>query len=682
MGHCKIPRITGMLHGADYSPEQWLDMPHILEKDIELMKKAGFNCVSVGIFSWSSLEPQEGIFTFEWLDEVVDNLYKNGIYTVMATPTASKPHWMSTKYPEILRVARDGRRDHLGGRHNHCYSSPVYRNKTRIINTEIAKRYANNPAVILWHVSNEIQGECFCENCCKEFHRWLENKYKDIDVLNKQWWTTFWSHRYSSWHEIEPPFDNGDPCLHGLELDWRRFCTDMQVDFLREEIRPLKSVNPDIPTSINMMGLFDGINYFKFRDVIDIVSWDSYPQWHNNSLDETGNAMWNAAAHDMMRSIKDQPFLLMENTPSTANWCPVSKQKRPGFNKASALQAIAHGSDSVQYFQWRASRGGAEKFHSAVVMHNLMENSRIFREVSVVGDMLSKLQRVQGTTVNAEIAIINDTENRWAVSECKGPRNQDMGNMDAMYSVYKTLWEQGIAVDIIDMESPIDKYKIIVAPMLYMLRNNIADRLKKFTKDGGILISTCFTGVVNENDLCYLGEIPAEGLSDVFGIYSEEIDALYNHDKNSIVIDIPDYDLNGEYYVQKLCEVIHLKTAEALGYFRNDYYKGMPAFTRNTYGKGTAYYIAAGVEYDFFRPFITSLCKKHGIKKALETELPYGVSITKRSNGDESFWFIMNFLDKDNFLKIPFPLKNMITGGLLEDEIVLKPYDAIPCEKV
>lgn len=680
MGYYKIPRITGMLYGADYNPEQWLDMPEILEKDIALMKKANLNCVSVGIFSWSSLEPQEGNFTFEWLDDIIDKLYQNGIYTVLATPSGSKPHWMSVKYPEILRVARDGRLDHLGGRHNHCYTSPVFREKTRIMNTILAKRYAQHPGVILWHVSNEIQGECFCEKCQNAFRLWLKEKYQDIDALNKQWWTIFWSHRYSGWDEIEPPFDNGDPCLHGLALDWKRFCTAMQVDFLREEIRPLKAENPDIPATINMMGFFDGINYFKFRDVIDIVSWDSYPAWHNHGLDETGNAMWNAAAHDMMRSIKDQPFLLMENTPGTANWCPVSKQKRPGLNRAAALQAIAHGSDSVQYFQWRAGRGGAEKFHSAIVMHNQMENARIFRDVTQTGEMLAKLARIQGTAVNAQIAIINDTENRWALGECKGPRNQDIGAMDAVYSIYKALWSQGISADIIDMESPLDKYKIVAAPMLYMLRAGIAGKLRKFTENGGILISGCFTGVVNENDLCYLGEIPGEGLSDVFGIYSEEIDALYDHDRNSMVMNLPYHGLNGEYSVGKLCEVIHLKTAEALGYFRSDYYKGMPAFTRNRFGKGTAYYLAAGMGYDFFKPFITALCAECGIEKALDTELPEGVSVTKRSSDTENFWFILNFSDTQKQLRLPFPLRDMQSGSTLEGEITLPPYAALACD--
>lgn len=381
-------KLNCLLHGADYNPEQWLDTPEVLEEDIRLMQQAGINCVSVGIFSWTALEPAEGAYTFQWLDQVIEHLYENGIYTVLATPSGAKPGWMAKKYPEILRVEADRRRNLQGGRHNHCYTSPVYREMVTRMNTRLARRYAHHPGVILWHVSNEIQGECHCPLCQAAFRSWLKEKYGSLEKLNKAYWTAFWSHTYTDWEEIESPAPQGETNVHGLVLDWRRFCTAQTVDFFRVETAPLRAENPEIPVTMNMMGFYDGIDYWQFLPELDIISWDSYPGWHNGDGNEGGNAVWNGAYCDAMRAMKHKPWLLMENSPSTTNWIGASRHKRPGFHRLTAIQNLAHGSDSIQYFQWRQSRGSCEKFHSAVVSHNPSPEVRIFREVAGVGAML------------------------------------------------------------------------------------------------------------------------------------------------------------------------------------------------------------------------------------------------------------------------------------------------------
>ena len=672
-----INKMPVMLHGADYNPEQWLDMPEILERDIELMKKAGVNCVSVGIFSWVSLEPKEGVYTFDWLENVINKLYENGIYTVLATPTGAKPSWMAKKYPEILRTERNRVRNLQGGRHNHCYTSPVYREKTRLINTKLAERFANHPAVILWHVSNEIQGECHCELCQKAFREWLKKKYSSLDELNKAWWTCFWSHTYTDWEEIESPADHGEPCIHGLTLDWKRFCTEQTVDFYKEEIKPLKAANPDIPATINMMAYHDSIDYWAFADVLDIVSWDSYPMWHNSGNDDTGNAIWNACWHDAMRCIKHQPFLLMENTPSTANWCGVSRHKRPGMNLLTGIQAIAHGSNSVQYFQWRQSRGSAEKFHSAVVGHNGSEKARIFLEVAKTGEALGKLSDILTTDVNAEAAIVFDIQNKWAIDDSKGPRNDNMGYTDQLLQTYGSFWKQGVPVDVINMDAPLEKYKLVCVPMSYMLRGDFAQRLIEYVRNGGTAVVTYFCGMVDEHDLCYIGKTPALGLSDMLGITFEDIDALYDYMKNTVVFG------DKEYGTSRLCEIITADTAKVLGTYKDDFYAGTPAFTVNNFGKGTAYYQATFMNSEFSDEFYEKLCNTLDIKKALDTKLPHGVTAGVRTdeNGKE-YIFIQNFMNEENEITLPCSVHDLLTGEDLSGEITLKAYDVKVCVKI
>ena len=327
------------MHGGDYNPEQWLRYPEILKQDVELMKKADINCVSVGIFSWAHLEPNEGEYDFDWLEKIIDNLYKNGIYTVLATPSGAKPLWMSEKYEEIRRVQNNGMRDLSGARHNHCYTSPVYREKTREMDKRLAKRFANHPGVILWHLSNEYGGECYCPLCQQAFRDWLKKKYKTLDDLNHAWWTDFWSHTYTSWDQIHAPQPNGEMNVHGLTLDWKRFVTYQTVDFMKMERDAVKEVNPDIPVTANLMGFYDGLDYFKFGPELDVVSWDNYPQWH--TTDNVEIAVSSAMTHDVMRSIKHENFLLMESTPSMTNWTPISMS--PGMHLLSRfMQAVAH----------------------------------------------------------------------------------------------------------------------------------------------------------------------------------------------------------------------------------------------------------------------------------------------------------------------------------------------------
>lgn len=659
------------LHGADYNPEQWLDYPDVFEKDIELMKKAHCNVMSVGIFSWTALEPEEGVFNFEWLDKVINTLYENEINTILATPSGARPAWLSQKYPEVLRVSEIGVRNHHGFRHNHCYTSPIYREKTAILNSKLAERYSNNPAVIMWHISNEYGGECHCELCQNEFRKWLKEKYKTVDNLNKSWWTTFWSHTFTTWDQIESPSPIGENQVHALNLDWKRFVTDRTIDFMMHEIKTVKKYNPNIPATTNFMYYYEGLNYFKFKDYVDIVSFDSYPQWHSEDNIEVAYRV--AAYFDILRSIKGKPFMLMESTPSMTNWQRVSKLKKPGMHKLSSIQAVAHGSNTVQYFQWRKSRGSSEKLHGAVIDHYGKEDTRVFNDVKEVGITLESIEEIINSNVKSEVAIVYDWENMWALNDSQGPRNIGLNYNDIVMDYYKVFWKQGINVDFIDMEGNLDKYKLVIAPIIYMTRNNFQDKIREYVENGGSFVMTYFSSIVNDKDLCYLGGFPGN-LMDVFGIRSEEVDALYDYEKNEVKL----YKNNKSYKCTEICDLVHLNEAEVLAEYNEDFYKGRPALTKNKFGKGKAYYICTRMEDDFNREFFKDLVDELEIERNLNIDLPKGVTVSKRENNNNKYYFIQNYLNELKEINLNnYVLRDIVTEEEYSEKIELKPYQVL-----
>lgn len=664
------PKYIHLLHGADYNPEQWLDRPDILKKDIELMKEAHMNCVSVGIFSWARLEPREGEYDFEWLAEIIENLYQNGIYTILATPSGAKPAWMSERYPEIRRVSRHLVRDLQGERHNHCYTSPVYREKVKAIDTALARRFASHPGVILWHLSNEYGGVCYCELCQAAFREWLKQKYGTLDRLNHEWWNAFWSHTYTDWDQIHAPVPGGETHTHGMNLDWKRFTTDQVVDFMKQERDAVKAVDPSLPVTANFMYDFYEYNYFKFKDELDVVSWDGYPLWRGGEEDIRTAAdfgLW----HDMMRSLKKQPFLLMESTPSVTNWSPVSRLKRPGMHMASSMQAIAHGSNSVQYFQFRKSRGAMEKFHGAVVDHYGESGTREFRDVQAVGERLEALDAaLYRSEVKPDAALVFDMENRWAVEDAAGPRNCGIHYAETVRAHYRALWKMGVPVDIVDEECDISGYKLVIAPMLYLLRCGFEHKLREFVENGGVLVGTYHTGIVGENDLCILGGWPGGGLMEVFGLWNEAIDGLWDGETNSLNVEGISYE------VRELCALIHTRGAKTLGVYGGDFYKGEPALTVNEFGKGKAYYLAAAAEDEFYRDFYCRLVKEAGVKRALRAELPAGVEACLREEGNTRFVFLQNFSGVEQKVCIPEGWVSL-ESGKAADKAVLPPYGSV-----
>ena len=669
-----FPGIGKLLHGGDYNPDQWLDRPDILKEDIRLMKKAGVNVVTLGVFAWSTYEPVEGEFHFEWLKEIMDNLYENGIYTILATPSGARPAWLDEKYPEAMRVARNGMRNHHGLRHNHCMSSEKYREKVANLDGKRAENVGSHPGLILWHISNEFGGECWCDQCKKRFQEYLRNRYhNDIEELNKQWWTNFWSHHYNSFEQVEPPYQNGETSVHGLNLDWKRFTTWNMTDFMKHEIEVIRQYSPNVPVTANLMRLYNGLDYHEMAKDIDVISWDSYPAWNNDYETVTQTALDTAFDHSVMRSLKrEKPFLLMESVPSQVNWHPFNKLKRPGIHKLSCIQAAACGSDMIGYFQWRKGRGSYEQYHGAVLDHLGTDETRVFKDVAEVGEILRKLAPIEGSLVKPEAAMLFDWNNRWAIEDMAG-LSKNKKYEDTCRKQYTAFLKHGVDMDVISPEADLSNYKLIVMPMLYLLKPGFTDRLKEYVAKGGVVVSTYLTGYVNENTLCYLGGFPGDGLKELFGLYTEEIDALYPSDTNGITFRAGTLAENAKTFpVTDFCEMIKPTGAEVIGTYEKDFYAGTPAVTVNTYGKGKAYYVGARMNTEGMEDFYHEVWKQAGITPKA---LPDGIEFHVRTDNEVDYEFYLNFSDEEKKIYGIRNGINLLTDGKVEDELTIKPYD-------
>lgn len=662
-----------LLHGGDYNPDQWLDYPEILKKDLELMKEAKINTVSLGIFAWSALEPREGEFHFEWLDQIMDDVAAMGGNVILATPSGARPAWLSEKYPEVLRTNANRQKMLHGGRHNHCFSSPVYREKVALINRKLAKRYGQHPAVIMWHISNEYGGDCHCEYCQANFRKWLQARYGTLTALNEAWWGPFWSHSFSDWSQVESPSPLGESAVHGLNLDWKRFVTDQTIDFFEHEIKDIRHITPDIPVTTNFMAdtmdliPFQSLNYERFAKHVDILSWDCYPAWHNDWETTADLASKVGFIDDLYRSLKDQPFLLMESTPSGVNWHPVNKTKRPGMHLLSSMQHIAHGSDSNLYFQIRKSRGSSEKFHGAVIDHDNSSDNRVFQDVKEVGTLMEKIQGVKGGRKKAKVAFLYDWENNWALDDAQGYAQGTKRYPQTLQEHYRYFWNQDIPVDVVTPRYDLSGYDLVVAPMLYLLRETDMTALKEYVAGGGTLVSTYITGVVNEADLTYLNGWP-QALQELFGIRVKETDVYYPKYHNRI------QTATGDYAVKDYAALLEVQEAEVLARYQEGFYQNEAAVTSHSFGQGTAYFIAPRTEQAFLDEFYEARVEDLHLANPLVVAGNPEVSIQSRKQAGRNYHFVMNFSETVQEVTLAQELHDLLTDETVPNALHLQPY--------
>jgi beta-galactosidase len=670
----KLPKIW---YGGDYNPEQW--DKEVMDEDLRMFNLAGIDVATINVFSWALSQPNEDTYDFTWLDEIIERLHANGTYICLATSTGAHPAWMARKYPDVCRVDFEGRQRKFGKRHNSCPNSPTFLTYSERIAEKLAERYKDHEAVLIWHVSNEYGGYCYCDNCAAAFRTWLQARYTTLDQLNKAWYTGFWGHTFYDWDEIVPPNalseeEPGDRSFfQSISLDYRRFMSDSLLECYKLEYNAIRRHSP-LPITTNLMGLYKPLDYFKWAPYLDVISWDNYP-----ALDTPTSLT--SMTHDLMRGLKDgQPFMLMEQTPSQQNWQKYNSLKRPGVMKLWSYQAVARGADTVLFFQLRRSAGACEKFHGAVIEHVGHEHTRVFRECAELGHELLRLSdKVLDARVKARVAIVFDWENRWAVELSSGP-TIDLKYVDEVHKYYDALFKQNIQVDLIGTDTELTSYDIVIAPVLYMVKAGYAKRVEEFVHAGGTFLTTFFSGIVNENDRVTLGGYPGE-LRNVLGIWAEEIDALFPDQSNQIQVNEQWGGLDGNYQCGILCDLIHAEGAEVKAVYGKDFYQGMPALTVNKYGAGQAWYVASSPEPAFLQGLLGNLCQDKGITAPIPP-VP-GVEVSTRNTiNNDSFVFILNHNDQATPITLG-DLKgiDLLSGDFIEHAVTLPPKAVLIIEK-
>ncbi len=655
---------NGILYGGDYNPNQW--PREIWDEDMRMFRDARINSATINVFSWAKIQPAEDRYDFSELDDMVDMLSRGNYEIVLATSTGALPAWMAAKYPEVERTDYEGRHHKFGHRHNACPNSPVFQKYSAALAGKLAERYGSNPHVKCWHISNEYGGECYCENCAGAFRVWLQKKYGTLEELNKAWNMEFWGHTIYDWEEIVLPNALGEgigtekTAFAGISIDYRRFNSDSMLANFMAERDAIREFDKETPITTNLMGTYKGLDYFKWAKEMDIVSWDNYPRY---------DTPWShtAMCHDLMRGLKDAPFMLMEQTPSQQNWQPYNSLKRPGQMRAQSYQTLAHGADTIQFFQLRRSVGACEKFHGAVIEHVGTENTRVFREVKQLGEELEKLGGILPGSVNeAQVGVVFDWDNYWALEYTSGP-SVDLTYVPHIHEYYRYFYDRNIAVNMVPVDADFSKYKLIVAPVLYMVKDGMAQALEAFVEKGGTLVLTYMSGIVGQSDNVHLGGYPGP-LRRLAGVWVEEIDALAPEQFNQVVMDSGESCKCG-----LVCELMHLEGAESHGTYGDDFYKGMPAVTRNSFGKGHVYYVGTHME----EAGLDNILDKAAAEAEVESVVSGGEGleiVCRKTKEGKKLYFVMNFGEQERTLPACFAgQRDLLTGEKAAD--TLKKYE-------
>jgi beta-galactosidase len=661
-------KLDKILYGGDYNPEQWPE--ETWPEDMRMFRLAGIDILTLNVFSWAAIQPSEDCYDFSRLDRIVELAEKNGIRICMATSTGAHPAWMAMRHPDILRTDEHGIRRKFGSRHNSCPNSPTYLKYGPALAGALAQHYRGRESIVAWHISNEYSGECYCENCEKAFRDWLKEKYGTIEAVNAAWDTAFWGHTFYGFEEIVVPdyrsemFEGGHTTFQGISLDYRRFMSDSMLRECLLEADEIRSAVPDAVITTNFMALYKGLDYAKWAKHLDVVALDCYP---SNGDPWTRTSM----THDQMRGLKNgDPYMLMEQTPSVTNWQPYNALKRPGVLRLLSWQAVAHGADTVMFFQMKQSIGACEKYHGAVISHAGSEDTRVFREIAALGTELKDLgARTLGSRTAASAAVLFDWDNWWAIENSAGP-STDIRYLTEVGRMYSALRSMNYDVDLVAPDQPLDTYRLVCAPLWYMVKGRDDENVRRYVAGGGTFVTSFFSGIVQENDLVTTGGYPGK-LRDILGIWVEENDALPSGSQNS-------FRYGGrEYPAGILCDILHLRGAQQIdeGGYTGDFYKGSPVVTVNHFGKGRAYYIATASGPEFYRSFLGDLCREQGMEPVME--VPADVEATCRRKEGARFVFLLNHKAEAVKVRIPWDCAELLKGGTYPagSEIGLAGYD-------
>ena len=661
-------RLPGIIYGGDYNPEQW--PRSTWQEDVLLMREANVTLVSLGVFSWSALEPADGEFDFGWLDEVMDLLAANGIFANLATPNASPPPWLATDFPETLMVERSGTRVAVGSRGHFCPSSEVYRDRSQRIARKLAERYADHPALAMWHIGNEYHSNCFCDLCDERFRQWLQKKYGTLDDLNSRWGTTLWGQIYSQWNQVHVPKPVRGWVNTARELDFARFNTDIQVELYRLEKDLLQSVTPDIPATTNFIQFFRIQDYRRWASETDVIALDIYPDPAKpSSLTEA------AMQYDLMRHLGNgAPWMMMEQAAGAVSQWKVNLTKHPGRMRLGSYQAIAHGADAVMFFQWRASRFGQEKYHSAMLPHG-GQDTRTWQEVRDLGNELRTLEAVAGARTEAKVALVWDWENWWAVEGAAHPLN-NYDYREVVASHYQALWKTNVAVDVVTLSSDLSKYRALVIPNQYLISELQQEAVREFTRAGGHVLISYFSGIVNDDDQIIENGYPG-GLRDVIGAHIRDLSPLAK-DATVEIAAVPGQDLLPSTFTAKASrwqDDIAPEAANTVAVFTEGHLKGKPAILDHHRGQGSAIYIGTQLPQESLERLLTAFIERSAVESPHAA--PQDVEVTERHTSDNRFLFFLNHSTTPKTLELEISGKELLGNRKVTkgEEITLEASD-------
>jgi beta-galactosidase len=625
-------------YGGDYNPEQW--PREVWDEDVRLMRRGGISLATVGVFSWARLEPRPGEYDFAWLDEVLDVLHAGGIRVDLATATASPPPWLARRHPETLPVTVDGVRLEVGSRQQYCPSSPVYREHARRLVERVVERYAQHPALELWHVNNEYGchvSHCYCAVSAAAFRTWLLDKYGTVEELNRAWGTAFWSQAYTSFDEVEPP--RSAPSLRNPThlLDFDRFSSDELLACYQAEVGVIRAAS-DVPITTNFMGFFKPVDYWKWAPHVDIVSDDTYP----DPADPVSPA-YAAMVRDLMRSLGGgAPWLLMEQSPSAVNWRAQNAAKAPGQMRAWSYQSVARGADGILFFQWRQSRAGSEKFHSGMVPHGGTD-TRVWREIEQLGGELQRLSGaeagVEGSRVPSSVAIALDWDSWRAIEQPASPTS--VSYLETLFAWHHALTSLGLAVDFVRAEADLSAYRLVVAPAHFVATDAQVENLAAFADAGGTLVVGFGTAITDEHLHVRLGGYLGEPLRRALGVWVEEFAPPAAPDLRAVgggtppPLSLAGEVLGGAATGNVWAEYVRVEGAETLATFTEGALAGWPAVTRRAAGDGSAWYVATLPDPDALRRLAERAAEEAGIE--VPSAVASGGQVESVRRGDTVF---------------------------------------------
>ena len=671
-----LPAVTRIPYGGDYNPEQWDE--RIWEEDYRAFDLARIDTVTVGVFAWSVVQPAEDVYDLDVLARILDRAHDEGRQVVLATGTGGLPPWLARAHPDVCRTDFEGRRHVYGQRHNACASSPAYRRLATALADRVAGRFHDHPAVIAWHVNNEYGGHCYCDLCAAGFRDWLRERYGSVEAVNTAWNTTFWSHRFTDWEEIVPPNALSEhwrgpdhTAFQGITLDYHRFNTDNVLRSFREEKEAIRT-HSDLPVTTNFMGIYRHLDYHRWAPHLDFASWDNYPP-------EPYQPSRMALAHGLMRGLKDgQPFWLMEQTPTMTATRDVNPVKRPGIMRLWSWQAVAHGSDSVLFFQLRQSAGACEKYHGAVLNHAGRTDTRAFREVSALGAELETAgDRLLGGRTPARVALLFDWDSWWALEISDGP-SRNVKYDRQLVSYHRALWEAGAQVDVVPVTADLDAYDVVVAPFLFLLKGDIADRLEKVALRGGTAVTTVLSGRVSETDTAFPLDVPGP-LGTLAGVRVDETDALAPEVVNRVRLAAPGAP-EAEVSARHVFDLVQPQNAVPVGHYLDEFYAGTAAVTRNEFGDGDAWYVGACLDDDGIDWVVRRALERHGLVGPFAQA--EGVEHTVRQVDGRRYDFVLHHGAEPVPVVIPHDGVDLLTGRTLGagDEVTLRPADVLVIE--